>query len=723
MTNSRSRRRAASLFLLVAVALAAACGSSGNKSGFAPTSDGGASDGTTTDSPSGGDDGGTLIGEGGLGTATSLAITPANSTITVTSLTSPQTETLTAKVTYSGGATANAAASWTIDLLDIASISGAGTVTPTGSTFGKATVTAKAAGLTATTTVTVALKLVVAGPTIPTSSQNQLTGATATDPSVTAFAYPYDQTVFPLGLLPPEIQWDGGSAGDDYLLHFTGPNLDLEVFTTADPPSRYTLTPSLWNTVTTTAAGANVSLALSRLSGGVAYKSAAESWSIANADLRGIIYYWAINEGQIVQLDLANGTLSPAFTPGSSMSLDAPTPINSSSATTPPWEDNGSGSRCVACHSVSKDGSTLVSVFSRDQPGSTGPTGVITLANQTITNISDYTTDGIYNALTPDGSLMVVDYSGKTMGLLSTASAMPVASALDGQMSLCDPAFSPDGTLFALASDCDPGFGYPVEFRTSNLTLYSFSPTVSPYFTNPFDVEDSTGVGDAIAFPSFSPDSKWVFYQRGDYSRAKYNDTSGNPTHGNDDIYVAPASASSTQIALDNLNGTAYLPTVDLDLNYAPTVNPISVGGYFWVVFTSPRDYGNEMVAPGSAYPDDPTYANNKQLWVAAIDANIGTTDPSHPPFWLPGQDGTSANFFGYWALAPCKATPTDGGTQSCTAGFECCSGFCVNGSCATQSPGCSMQGDKCTMTSDCCTTSGSNIACIGGFCEPQSPQ
>lgn len=715
----------AALAAVVVLALAlAACGSSNSSNGFAPGGDGGTGGDATADTGTG-NDGGMLLGDSGLGTATSLAITPPDSTITVTSLTMPQTETLTARVTYSGGSTVSMPATWSVDVPAIATITSGGVVTPSGATFGKINVTAKVGSLTATTTVTVALSLVVPSASVPTGNQSMLGGATTADPAVTAFAYPYDQTVFPLGLQPPELQWNGGSAGDQYLLHLTAPNLDVAVFTTADPPSRYTLTQALWNTITSSAATQSVAVQLNRLpsGSGSAYVSAKQTWKIANADLRGIIYYWEISVGQIVALDLATGTNQPVFDSGSSATLGTPVPINSSGAPTPPWEDNGAGKKCVACHSVSKDGSTLVSIFSKASPGSTGPLGVISLANDTITAISDYTTDGTYDALTPDGAYSVVDYSGKTMTMLSTATAMPVASALDGQANLCDPTFSPDGTLFALASNCDPGFGYPVEFRTSDLTLYSFSASASPYFTNPQTVLTSAGVGDAIAFPSFSPDSKFIVYQRGDYSRAKYTDSSMTNTHGNDDLYIAPAAANAAQIALSNLNGTSVLPTQDLHLNYAPTVNPIAVGGYFWVVFTSPRDYGNEMVAPGTAYPNDPTYANRKQLWVAAIDANVGTTDPSHPAFWLPGQDFTTANMFGYWALAPCKRTPTDGGTASCTAGFECCSGYCENGSCSMQSMGCSNLGDKCTTTSNCCSTSGSTIACIGGFCEPQQPQ
>jgi hypothetical protein len=124
------------------------------------------------------------------------------------------------------------------------------------------------------------------------------------------------------------------------------------------------------------------------------------------------------------------------------------------------------------------------------------------------------------------------------------------------------------------------------------------------------------------------------------------------------------------------------------------------------------------------APPNDCTYANHKQLWVAAVDANLSgaTGDPSHPAFWLPGQDPTSANMFGYWTLAPCKPTAeSDGGASSCAAGFECCSGFCRdtgNGPVCTANPtGCHELGEACTMTSDCCN-SGPAVACLAGICQ-----
>ena len=101
---------------------------------------------------------------------------------------------------------------------------------------------------------------------------------------------------------------------------------------------------------------------------------------------------------------------------------------------------------------------------------------------------------------------------------------------------------------------------------------------------------------------------------------------------------------------------------------------------------------------------------------------NIGQVDPSHPPFWLPGQDMTTANMFGYWTLAPCKPTPGDGGAPAtCATGFECCSGFCRNEGqglvCVNNPGGCSQIGEMCTMNSDCCG-SGPSLGCVAGVCQ-----
>jgi hypothetical protein len=323
-------------------------------------------------------------------------------------------------------------------------------------------------------------------------------------------------------------------------------------------------------------------------------------------------------------------------------------------------------------------------------------------------------------AIVPDGSLAVMNTNDKRMQLVDGTGAA-VASALDALTNVCDPTFSPDGKLFALGANCLGGTNFVLEFSKSDLVLYDFLQTGAA-FSNPRTLLTAGSTGMAMAFPSFSPDSKWLFFQGGDYSRAKY----GTNQHGSDDLYVVSTTPGPAPVALDEANGAGVLPADSLHLNYAPTVNPIVSGGYIWVVFTSPRDFGNRMVSPQQPAPMDATYANHKQLWVAAVDANIGATDPSHPAFWLPGQDPASANMFGYWTLAPCKETLNDAGPSTCATGFECCSGFCRDtgkGFVCTDNPGgCSQVGEKCGVDSDCCGAS-HGVGCVAGICQGTGTQ
>src|SRR5262249_37317413 len=168
--------------------------------------------------------------------------------------------------------------------------------------------------------------------------------------------------------------------------------------------------------------------------------------------------------------------------------------------------------------------------------------------------------------------------------------------------------------------------------------------------------------------------------------------------------------------ALDKLNGTGYLPTysahtgdADAKLNYEPTVNPVVSGGYAWVVFPGARLYGN--VATTSAYDSDPRsydwqHVNTpKKLWVAAIDLNAPAgSDPSHPAFYLPGQELVAGNARGFWTVDPCHPDGT-----GCETGDECCGGYCRPGGdggaliCTNMQPMCSQEFDKCNVPTDCC--------------------
>jgi hypothetical protein len=228
-----------------------------------------------------------------------------------------------------------------------------------------------------------------------------------------------------------------------------------------------------------------------------------------------------------------------------------------------------------------------------------------------------------------------------------------------------------------------------------------------------------------IAWPSVSPDSRWIIYQRGETLDTRFGSSGVAYTDNFADLYLADAENPGVEVRLATLDGDGYpfaAGTRDVSLNYEPTFAPVASGGYFWVVFTSRRTYGNALTGDQSVV---------KQLWVAAIDqTNAGSaknpmlpSDPSHAPFLLAGQDNTSLNMRGYFALPPCQANG-----QSCSSGTDCCNGYCNTAgdsgamACASSSGGCSGGGDHCNQSSDCCGA-GSGVTCINHVCSEPTPK
>lgn len=649
--------------------------------------------------------------DGSQGDIESLSVMPASGTIDVVNGTSTPVQ-FTANAKYKSGATGAVQATWSFDRIDLAAISSAGSLKAWGQKGGVGTVTATVGALSATAQATINLRFEDNPGNLAQGDKDKFK-TPDTNPSGTLL-YPYDKTVFGRGILPPELMWEGGAAGDKYKIEIIDQNVTLTSYLTADPPSRWLMDKAWWEALTESSSGSPVTVNVQRLdAAGTAHAAMTETWSIAPGSLRGTIYYWAVNTGTLMKI--SPGAASPVvvFDSGSADQLGTPAPANYN-GTTPPWEAGGNNKRCVACHTVSKDGSTLATVF--EKKGSTAsPWGTVdlTAATPSVQQITPYDSTAIYLALTPDGSHAVHNDLNFSMHLANAKTGAPLATALDAIADkVADPAFSPDGKLLAFSSNITGS--YPVEFSRADLDVFDFDQNTLT-FSNRRQIRP--GGSQAIAFPSFSPDSKWVLYQKGDYSRAKYG-ANGNLT-GHNKLYMADIAGAVGELSLDAASG-ATLAARNQERSYQPTVNPIAVGGYIWVVFFSPRDYGNRMVST-----TDATTENRKQLWVTAVDVNpTAGKDPSHPAFWLPGQDLATVNMNGYWALEPCQQNGVE-----CNDGYECCSGFCRdqgNGTFQCVPPptnDCAKTGEKCTTTADCCQPAGSAVACIGGFCALPGPR
>jgi hypothetical protein len=272
------------------------------------------------------------------------------------------------------------------------------------------------------------------------------------------------------------------------------------------------------------------------------------------------------------------------------------------------------------------------------------------------------------------------------------------------------PSFSPDGTKLALVEAT--GDIRDNVLPTSVRIIYLDFDQKTRKFdaANIHEVVKASSLpadNDQLGYPTFSPDGKYISYHSGKYSTGCNALGCVDATPDSGELWVSATDGKGAPIRMAKLND----PPLDADHNTQrePTFCPINRGGYSWVVFTSMRDWGNALTGP--------VINGKRRLWVAAVDQKLGKIDPSHPAFYVEGQNDETPNMRGFWALAKCieTAKPPENG-PSCTANFECCSGFCVDEQCVDKtSLSCVGVGEACTEASQCCN--GGLTDCVDEVC------
>jgi hypothetical protein len=620
---------------------------------------------------------------------------------------------------FAPGSSTPLQAQWTLDSGTIGTIDPTGLFTASGVVGGAVTIEAMAGGLQGKALLNVVLHLSDNPGNVPPSVQQQLEAGGNADPAL-QWLYPYDATVFPRGLLPPVLQF-GGAPPDATFLHVSFGALDYKGFYGPSNPGRVTLTPPLWTTITQTASGTdNVKVEVTKISGGQVSGPIAETWHVAQGSLKGTVYYesrYSSPNDEGATMRIKPGASQPDVLLGG----------------------------CHVCHYVSADGSTIAAELGDQGPVAPGtPSAAWSLQNgPTLVSQAPgefYT----FGALYKDGSLLlscgappqgavgwapdVAGHGGTSASKLYDVKtgATVAAAGFDGVVSYAlMPAFSPDGKRLAF-NHTETGAGHTLAFMDFDVGTKTFS-SLADFANDP-----NTFLG----WPSFTPDGAWVVYEND--SRPDYATWSaafaGNGVDAKADLQVAHlASKTSARLdAVDGLNaGQYYLPfgeQAEGHMNYDPTLLPVAVGGYYWVVFTSRREYGNTINTPDPYYDQDNrtpgTLAWRKKLWVAALDIDnpehpsTSAHDISHPAFYLDGQDLQTGNYRGFWALDPCQ-----GNGSTCQSGDQCCSGFCrqttVDGGpvfTCVPPQGCAQEYEKCATDADCCGAA-SGIHCINGFC------
>jgi hypothetical protein len=529
---------------------------------------------------------------------------------------------------------------------------------------------------------------------VATATQTQLRGKGTADSAFT-WLYPYDNTVFPRGLLSPTLQFGGGESDAEYV-HITSKTLDYSGYFAGGAAGAVTLSLSQnsWAAVAAAVGAGDVaSVQVTKISGGSVTGPIAESWPIAQGSVRGTVYYETYGS------TVAGGRNSVGILkiqPG---------------ATTPTAVMIGCGN---VCHAASADGTTLAAANTLTTSGAyslLGDGGVTSLA--TATNAA-FTYMGLY----PDGTFGMAATSFGAIYNQNTASrlystrtgANIPAAGWDSTITLGGtPAFSPDGKQIAFMHEDENA--YTIAKMDFDVSTKTFSGLVDL-------ASESSGT---VAWPAFTPDGKTVLFQTGSST------TFETDCQNTGDLYtvdVATQTVRRTDV-LDGYSGTgtaSYLPANDPGLNFAPTMLAEAVGGYFWAIFTSHRSYGSLLASKANS--DGLGVSNctnpegdeaNGKLWMAAIDIGAPAgQDPSHPAFYLDGQELQADNLRGYWVLPACSNLGV-----GCGSGDECCSGFCRSESggalvCVTQPTGCSNVYESCTTSANCCA---SGDECINSRC------
>jgi hypothetical protein len=704
---------------VTAAALAAACGGGGDSTGFPSTPDAAAPPASAGFGEQEGEQFSTLVVDPPAATIEVRGGATATQEFRVTGLTADgRSIPLTTGVTF-GADNPNAGA-----------IDGAGLYTANGNVGGLVTISARYKNASGTAKLSVRLKVAENPANAAPSVQNALRTASAPD-TATQWAYPYDKTVFPRGLLAPVLMWNGSAPTDTYLVRISSPYFELESYATLPSPSgraRFAFDEATWTKFVESTSG-NADVLVTRFSNNTATVVARHKWTIAPASMRGTVYYWSKKTGRVMRIK-----------PGASKPDDF--------AFKPPLTDRAqfpAQSSCLmTCHSVSADGSTLVSgggtfggsydlrteLPRRTLPGAWGGaladgTGVTDVRNVEW-GVSAVYPDGRYLVRSTMMNRLGADHNGGQQPPLAAPPPYPgLVSTLDGSLvpnsgleaaTLGMPAFAPDGKSLAFV---DVVYGVPgTNWQTpapGPLRIYDFDDAATPKASNLRTLVEagSTPGFNIISWPSISPDGNWVVYQR----------SSSTVTTLPAALFLASTKQPGVEIRLTNANAenvTTPYGARDPYNSAEPTFAPLAAGGYFWVVFSARRVYGNAFDTPA---PPPATGTEAEQtLWVAAIDQNpTPGQDPSHPAFLLPGQDLGSLNTRGFWALDPCKE---DG--AGCGSGSECCGGYCDRSGgapvCKSASSTCSPNGDRCEKTSDCCDAP-KGATCINRVCSEAPPR
>lgn len=485
--------------------------------------------------------------------------------------------------------------------------------------------------------------------------------------------YPLDGAVHPRDLRQLTVQFRRGRADlEVYRVRIQAPALGIayDFFTPClsvdDNGCRYLLQGAVWDNARAELLGKAAVLTVTGATAlhGVLKTSAPVALEVVEGNLENKgFYYW---------------TTVPAYVENKSTAGIYRLPFGADQSEPFIMPNTGTNTRqCGACHSVSRDGSTIA-FTARDIEG--GPadqrSGSLVTAPtaQPEVHVIEAAAPGTY-----DSSMMALSTDGKRV-LVAYDEQLVLRSSERG-------ASAPGGTVIASLSKADLGgkIGYFPEFSPNDdavvLTLTVPEQTDSAIAVRAgdiavIDVDLATGTfgaprtlvpdtGEFHFYPTWSPNGDYIAFASA--PRGKGDD--GNPRKSYDQKQARLRLVRVADAAVFELANATH---EEGKWSTYPKFAPFTSGsGLSFLTFNSKIDYG--LIQDNSSKPDEQKVA---QLWMSAVDTTKLPADPSSPPIWLPFQDPSQAGHLGLWTKdVKCR---TDLGGSPCGFGQVCMGGVCL---------------------------------------------
>ncbi len=499
-----------------------------------------------------------------------------------------------------------------------------------GAAAGKGGVLAQVGSVSGGTSVAVIVHPVHAGPDVPAGGVDKFPDNPPAGASSPTVVYPLEGAVMPASVKSPDAQWEGANAaGDLYRVRITAgqfATVDTILVAGAAFKLHDQVSDADWRMLVKSANSGPITFEIAHWNQATNVSAAPlRTVRMVNADVTGAIYYWNLGQGQMERIDAAGR--APAIP-------------------NPPAQPS-TGSKCVACHTVSHDGRYLSgSLWGGVQPQG----GVFDMSNSAIQTsnpaptlapvVEGSTYTQLFSTFNQDATRLMVNVgTGLAVVDPRTGAAVPTTGTPLPTANASHPAWSPDGSSVAIInniSQAGRASDWAIDYDRGDLQVITASAGDS--FGAPANLVAAAQVDPAFAAPSwptFSPDSQWIAYGAGVNSRGANGAT---PHPGS--LFLVNKNGGAT-VRLDTACGGARLC-------YLPNFSPYDAGGYYWLVFYSFRDYGNALAGTKGTV--------RRQMWITAIDKSKlgqGGVDASSVSYWVPDQDVQTANMSAFWAVPP----------------------------------------------------------------------